>query len=568
MPHLSFIIIHFTLNTMRLPIIFAIDDDPQVLQAIQQDLRKQYRKKYRIMATSSAREALDSLPELKKRGEEVALFLSDQRMPDMTGVEFLIQARKWFPNAKRTLLTAYSDIDAAVRAINEVQLDYYIAKPWDPPEEKLYPVLDDLLGDWFSDYRPAFDGLKLVGYQFSSQSHELKDFLSGNLFPYQWLDIENDPQAQELIDLHGLSRTDLPVVVLDDGSILTQPTIAELGGKLGLQPKASQDLYDLAIIGAGPAGLAAAVYGGSEGLKTILVDKRAPGGQAGTSSRIENYLGFPNGLSGADLTRRAITQAQRFGVEFLAPQEVVSIKSQGQYKHIKMSDDSEVVARAIVLSTGVAYHKLENESLDKFTGAGVYYGAATTEAYAFKGKPVYIVGGGNSAGQGAMYLSRTASEVFICVRRPDLSETMSQYLIDQINRTPNITLLGCTEVVEGLGNEQLECLVLENMDSHERRTVKAAGLFIFIGTKPFTDWIEMNIIKDPKGFIATGRDLARYADFKQVWKHDREPYLLETCSAGIFAAGDVRAGAMNRVASAVGEGAMAVSFVHKYLAEF
>ncbi|WP_460968774.1 FAD-dependent oxidoreductase [Spirosoma migulaei] len=553
---------------MRLPIIFAIDDDPQVLQAIQQDLRKQYRKKYRIMATSSAREALDSLPELKKRGEEVALFLSDQRMPDMTGVEFLIQARKWFPNAKRTLLTAYSDIDAAVRAINEVQLDYYIAKPWDPPEEKLYPVLDDLLGDWFSDYRPAFDGLKLVGYQFSSQSHELKDFLSGNLFPYQWLDIENDPQAQELIDLHGLSRTDLPVVVLDDGSILTQPTIAELGGKLGLQPKASQDLYDLAIIGAGPAGLAAAVYGGSEGLKTILVDKRAPGGQAGTSSRIENYLGFPNGLSGADLTRRAITQAQRFGVEFLAPQEVVSIKSQGQYKHIKMSDDSEVVARAIVLSTGVAYHKLENESLDKFTGAGVYYGAATTEAYAFKGKPVYIVGGGNSAGQGAMYLSRTASEVFICVRRPDLSETMSQYLIDQINRTPNITLLGCTEVVEGLGNEQLECLVLENMDSHERRTVKAAGLFIFIGTKPFTDWIEMNIIKDPKGFIATGRDLARYADFKQVWKHDREPYLLETCSAGIFAAGDVRAGAMNRVASAVGEGAMAVSFVHKYLAEF
>ncbi|QDK82823.1 response regulator [Spirosoma sp. KCTC 42546] len=553
---------------MRLPIIFAIDDDPQVLQAIQQDLRKQYRKKYRIMATSSAREALDSLPELKKRGEEVALFLSDQRMPDMTGVEFLIQARKWFPNAKRTLLTAYSDTDAAVRAINEVQLDYYIAKPWDPPEEKLYPVLDDLLGDWFSDYRPAFDGLKLVGYQFSSQSHELKDFLSGNLFPYQWLDIENDPQAQELIDLHGLSRTDLPVVVLDDGSILTQPTIAELGGKLGLQPKASQDLYDLAIIGAGPAGLAAAVYGGSEGLKTILVDKRAPGGQAGTSSRIENYLGFPNGLSGADLTRRAITQAQRFGVEFLAPQEVVSIKSQGQYKHIKMSDDSEVVARAIVLSTGVAYHKLENESLDKFTGAGVYYGAATTEAYAFKGKPVYIVGGGNSAGQGAMYLSRTASEVFICVRRPDLSETMSQYLIDQINRTPNITLLGCTEVVEGLGNEQLECLVLENMDSHERRTVKAAGLFIFIGTKPFTDWIEMNIIKDPKGFIATGRDLARYADFKQVWKHDREPYLLETCSAGIFAAGDVRAGAMNRVASAVGEGAMAVSFVHKYLAEF
>jgi thioredoxin reductase (NADPH) len=552
---------------MRLPIIFSIDDDPQVLQAIQYDLRKQYRKKYRILSTSSAREALESLTELKKKGDEVALFLSDQRMPDMTGVEFLAQARKIFPNAKRALLTAYSDIDAAVRAINEVQLDYYIAKPWDPPEEKLYPVLDDLLGDWMSDYRPAFDGLKLVGYQFSPRSHDLKDFLAGNLFPYQWLDIENDPSAQQLLDLHGLSREDLPAIILEDGSILKQPTMGDLGSKLGLQPKASQSLYDLAIIGAGPAGLAAAVYGGSEGLRTILVDKRAPGGQAGTSSRIENYLGFPNGLSGADLTRRAITQAQRFGVEFLAPQEVVAIKSQGQYKHIAMSDGSEIIARSILLSTGVSYHKLENESLDKFTGAGVYYGAATTEAYAFKDKPVYIVGGGNSAGQGAMYLSRTASEVFICVRRADLAETMSQYLIDQIDQTPNITVLGCTEVVEALGNERMECLVLEDMNTKERRTVSAAGLFIFIGTKPFTDWIAMDIIKDARGFIATGRDLSRYADFKNVWKHDREPYLLETCSPGIFAAGDVRAGAMNRVASAVGEGAMAVSFVHKYLAE-
>ncbi len=552
---------------MKLPIIFSIDDDPQVLQAIQHDLRQQYRKKYRILCTGSAQEAFDALPELKKKGEEVALFLSDQRMPDVTGVEFLAKARKIFPNAKRVLLTAYADIDAAVRAINEVQLDYYIAKPWDPPEEKLYPVLDDLLSDWQSDYRPAFEGLTLVGYQFSPQSHELKDFLAGNLFPYQWIDVENDPRAQPLLDLHNLKTNELPAVVLGDGSVLKQPTLADVGEKLGLQPKASRSLYDLAIIGAGPAGLAAAVYGGSEGLKTVLIDKRAPGGQAGTSSRIENYLGFPNGLSGADLARRAITQAQRFGVEFLAPQEVVSIKSNGQYKHISMSDGSEVVTRAIVLSTGVSYHKLDNESLDKFTGAGVYYGAATTEAYAFKGKPVYIVGGGNSAGQGAMYLSRTASEVCICVRRPDLTETMSQYLIDQIKKTPNIKVLGCTEVVEGLGKEQLECLVLENMDSHERQTVKAAGLFIFIGTKPLTDWIEMDIIKDPKGFIATGRDLAKYADFKQVWRYDREPFSLETCSAGIFAAGDVRAGAMNRVASAVGEGAMAVSFVHKYLAE-
>ncbi|MFD2935967.1 FAD-dependent oxidoreductase [Spirosoma flavum] len=552
---------------MKLPIIFSIDDDPQVLQAIQHDLRQQYRKKYRILCTSSAREAIDSLPELKKKGEEVALFLSDQRMPDMSGVEFLKQARQFYPSAKRVLLTAYSDIDAAVRAINEVQLDYYIAKPWDPPEEQLYPVLDDLLSDWLADYRPAYEGLKLLGYQFSPRSHELKDFLAGNLFPYQWLDIESDSQAKDLLDLHGLSTNDLPAILLEDGTVLKQPSLADLAAKLGLQPKASEGLYDLAIIGAGPAGLAAAVYGGSEGLKTILIDKRAPGGQAGTSSRIENYLGFPNGLSGSDLTRRAITQAQRFGVEFLAPQEVISITSQGQYKHINLGSGSEVVARSIILSTGVSYHQLENESLQKFTGAGVYYGAATTEAFAFKGQPVYVVGGGNSAGQGAMYLSRTVSEVFICVRRPDLSESMSQYLIEQIEKTPNITVLGCTEVVEGLGKERLECLVLENMDTKERRTAEAAGLFIFIGTKPLTDWIEMDIIKDPKGFIATGRDLAKYADFKQVWRYPREPFALETCSAGIFAAGDVRAGAMNRVASAVGEGAMAVSFVHKYLAE-
>lgn len=552
---------------MRLPIIFSIDDDQQVLDSIKRDLRQQYRKEYRIMATTSAQEVLDSLPELKKKGEEVALFLSDQRMPEMAGVDFLKKAREVYPNAKRVLLTAYSDTDAAVRAINEVQLDYYIAKPWDPPEEKLYPVLAELFSDWQSRYRPGFDGLKLIGYQFSPLSHELKDFLAGNLFPYQWINVETDPEADKLLQLYELTKADLPAVLTGDGTVLKRPTIAELGEKVGLNPKASQSLYDLAIIGAGPAGLAAAVYGGSEGLRTIMIDKRGPGGQAGTSSRIENYLGFPNGLSGAELTRRAIAQAQRFGVEFLAPQEVVSIKSEGQYKRIKMADESEVIARAILLSTGVSYHKLENESLDKFTGAGVYYGAATTEAYAFKGQPVYIVGGGNSAGQGAMYLSRTASKVFICVRRADLSESMSQYLIDQIDNTPNITVLPFTEVIEGVGDQKLECLVLEDTKTKESRKVAAAGLFIFIGAKPYTDWIEMDILKDDKGFIATGRDLGRYAEYKKVWKQEREPYSLETCSPGIFAAGDVRAGAMARVASAVGEGSMAVSFVHKYLAE-
>lgn len=552
---------------MKLPIILAIDDDRAVLQAIQRDLRQQYRKNYKILATTSANEALDTLVELKKQNEEVALFLSDQRMPDMLGVDFLLKARKTYPNAKTVLLTAYSDIEAAIRAINDVQLDYYLNKPWDPPTEKLYPVLDELLNDWQSSYRPQFEGLKLLGYQFSPQTHDLKDFLAGNLFPYQWLDMETNPEARKLTDLHAIDPKELPVVLMEDGSILKQPSMQDVGKKLGLSPTATQSLYDLAIVGAGPAGLAAAVYAGSEGLRTILIDKRAPGGQAGTSSRIENYLGFPSGLSGAELTRRAITQATRFGVEFLAPQEVIAIKPKGQYKHVELSDGSEVVARSILLSTGVSYHQLDCPGLDKLTGAGVYYGAATTEAYAFKGKPVYVVGGGNSAGQGAMYLSRTASEVYILIRRPDLTATMSQYLIDQIENTPNIHVLPCTSVVEGLGESHLECLVLQDLNTHENRKVPASALFIFIGTKPYTDWIEVNIIKDTKGFIETGRDLAKYNDYKEFWKLERDPFLLETCSAGIFAAGDVRAGAMNRVASAVGEGAMAVSFVHKYLAE-
>ncbi|HEY0109578.1 MAG TPA: FAD-dependent oxidoreductase [Fibrella sp.] len=552
---------------MKLPILLAIDDDEQVLEALRRDLRAHYRKDYRILTTASANEALESLAELKKRGDTVALLLSDQKMPDMLGVDFLREARKIFPEAKKALLTAYSDIDAAVRAINEVQLDYYIAKPWDPPEEKLYPILDGLLSDWKLKYVPDYSGLRLIGYQFSPTSHHLKDFLAGNLFPYQWLNIEADERGKQLLDLHNLSSSNLPVVVFEDGSVLKQPSIQELGEKLGLSPKAEGNLYDLAIIGAGPAGLAAAVYGGSEGLRTILIDKRAPGGQAGTSSRIENYLGFPNGLSGSELTQRAISQAKKFKVEFLAPQEVNQIQSEGQYKRIKMADGSEVTARAILLSTGVSYRRLENESLDKFAGAGVYYGAATTEAYAFKGQPVYIVGGGNSAGQGAMYLSRTASEVFVCIHRTSLSETMSQYLIDQIERTPNIRLLPCCEIVEGKGGDKLESLVIEDLDTNEKREVAAAAVFIFIGAKPLTDWIEMDIIRDEKGFILTGRDLINHPRYREIWKQKREPFLLETCSAGIFAAGDVRAGAMARVASAVGEGSMAVSLVHKYLAD-
>jgi thioredoxin reductase (NADPH) len=463
---------------MRLPIILAIDDDEQVLEALRRDLRTQYRKDYRILTTTSAHEALASLEELKKKGETVALLLSDQKMPNMLGVEFLKQARTIFPAAKKVLVTAYSDTDAAIRAINEVQLDYYIQKPWDPPADKLYPTLDGLLADWKLSYVPDYEGLRLVGYQFSPRSHELKDFLAGNLFPYQWLNVETDDRARKLLDTHGLGTSELPVVVFDNGEVLRQPTIQQVGEKLGLTPKATGDLYDLAIIGAGPAGLAAAVYGGSEGLRTILIDKRAPGGQAGTSSRIENYLGFPNGLSGSELTQRAIAQARRFGVEFLAPQEVNEIRAEGQYKRIKMVDGSEVVTRAILLSTGVSYRTLENESLDKFTGAGVYYGAATTEAYAFKGQPVYVVGGGNSAGQGAMYLSRMASEVFICIRRPSLTETMSQYLIDQIEATPNITVLPCTEIEAGRGDDKLEAVTIKDLNTNETREAPAAAVFI------------------------------------------------------------------------------------------
>ena len=551
---------------MKKPILFATDDDPQVIRAIARDLRSQYRQDYRIMSTDSPQEGLAALEELKKKDEEVALFLTDQRMPDMLGVEFLEQAKRYYPNAKKVLLTAYSDTDAAIKAINDVQLDYYLMKPWDPPEEKLYPVLNDLLEDWQSHYIPDFQGIKLIGYQYSPKSHEIKDFLAGNLIPYQWLDIQKSEKACEMIALNKIAEKDLPAIFFEDGSFLVSPSIGQLANKIGMNLQAANQLYDVVIIGAGPSGLAAAVYGGSEGLKTLLVEKRAPGGQAGTSSRIENYLGFPNGLSGADLTRRAIAQAQRLGTEFLSPVEVVDIQIQDQYKILKLSDDSEIKTRSIVISTGVDYRKLEAAGVHNFTGAGVYYGAATTEANACQDKAIYIVGGGNSAGQAAMYLSNYAKNVYILVRKEDLSSSMSQYLIDQIDRTDNIAVMGGTEVVEACGEKFLEKLVLENIETNERTEVAAGGLFIFIGNRPFTDWLPAHILKDKKGFVETGRDLLRINTFKKQWKLEREPFILETSSPGIFAAGDVRAGAMNRVASAVGEGSMAIKLVHEYLA--
>jgi thioredoxin reductase (NADPH) len=552
---------------MKKPILFIVDDDAQVLRAVVHDLRQVYGKDYRLLSTSSATEALETLKALKNKNETVALFLSDQRMPEMLGVDFLQHARILFPEAKRVLLTAYSDTEAAIRAINDVQLDYYLMKPWDPPEEKLYPVLNDQLEEWSSKHVPVFQGIRIVGYQWSPRSHKIKDFLSGNLIPYQWLDVETQPVAKELIELNAIDHKDLPVVFFEDGSFVLNPELGVVGKRAGMQSKASKTMYDVAIIGAGPSGLAAAVYGASEGLATALIERRAPGGQAGTSSRIENYLGFPNGLSGAELSRRAIAQATRFGVEFLSPLEVMEIVLQENYKILKLSDGSTLNTRSVIITTGVDYRTLDAADVEKFTGAGIYYGAATTEAQACREKDVYIVGGGNSAGQAAMYLSSFAREVYIIIRKRDLSSTMSQYLIDQINATPNIHLLPETIVGQVYGRTQLEELCLENIVTGSRRQVKASALFIFIGARPVTDWIRLNIIKDDKGFIETGRDLLKYDNFKRSWKLQREPFLLETCSPGIFAAGDVRAGAMNRVASAVGEGSMAIKFVHEYLAE-
>jgi len=552
---------------MNLPIIFCIDDDAQVLRAITRDLKNKYREDYRILSTTIIQEGLDSLLELKNKSETIAMFISDQRMPEMEGVQFLEKAMKFFPDAKRVLLTAYSDTEAAIKAINTVQLDYYLVKPWDPPEEKLYPIVDGLLDDWQNTYQPDFKGIKVIGQQYSQKSHEIKDFLAGNLVPYQWHDILTSEEGKELLNLNKLSEKYLPVIFLENGSYLINPSIIEIADNIGLKPQLKEEVYDVVIIGAGPAGLAAGVYGASEGLKTLLIERHSPGGQAGTSSRIENYLGFPTGLSGAELSRRAMTQATRLGTEFLLALSVKSIDQKDGYKKIILENDKEINTRSVVITTGVDYRKLETTGVANFTGAGIYYGAAVTEAASCKDKEVYVVGGGNSAGQAAMYLSKFAKNVYILIRKEDLSSTMSAYLIDQIKETNNIFIKPKTEIYEAIGNEKLEKLVLNNIENGEKETKEADALYIFIGAKPFTEWIELNIIKDEKGFIETGRELKNYENFNKIWKQTRDPYLLETSCPGIFAAGDVRAGAMNRVASAVGEGSMAISFVHKYLAE-
>jgi thioredoxin reductase (NADPH) len=552
---------------MARPVILTIDDDPEVLQAIARDLRQQYGDRCRIVRADSGATPLETLQQLKLRNETVAIFLVDQRMPQISGVDFLERAIEHFPDAKRVLLTAYADTDAAIQAINSARLDYYLLKPWDPPEERLYPVLDDLLDDWFASFRPPFEGIRVVGNRWSPDSHQVKDFLARNQIPYEWLDIEQSKEGQQLVEYARCSRLQLPLVLFSDGSSLLQPKPLQLAERIGLQLQAGKPFYDLAIVGAGPAGLAAAVYGASEGLRTVTIEREAPGGQAGTSSRIENYLGFPVGLSGGDLARRAVTQARRFGVEILTPQEVTGIRLQDPYRTLILADGSEINCHSLILALGVSWRRLQIPGIDRLTGAGVYYGAAQTEAFACKDEEVYIVGGANSAGQAAMYFSKYARKVIMLVRGESLTKSMSQYLIDQIEATPNIEVRVYSSVVEVKGETNLEAIAIANSITGETEIVSAKYLFIFIGAQPLTEWLDGIVDRDDKGFILTGADLQAENRHPQGWKLDRDPFLLETNIPGIFAVGDVRHNSIKRVASGVGEGSICVQFVHRYLAK-
>jgi thioredoxin reductase (NADPH) len=550
---------------MPTPAIMILDDEPQVLNAVERDLRQHYRGEYRIVKSTNGQEALEALKKLKERNTPVALFLVDQRMPKMSGTEFLADAAKLYPQARKVLLTAYADTQAAIASINDIGLDYYLMKPWDPPEQNLYPVLDDLLSDWIASVPLPYDGIRVAGTLWSANSHTVKDFLAKNQIPYQWLDIELDTEARNLVESVNDGQHRLPIVFFPDGNSLIDPSIQDIAEKIGLQTKAEKPFYDLIIVGAGPAGLAAAVYGGSEGLATVMIEKEATGGQAGTSSRIENYLGFPQGLSGADLARRATTQALRFGVELLRPQEAVKVRVDDPYRYLILADGSEISGRAILIATGVNVRRLEALGVDKLTGAGIYYGAALTEAAYYRDQDVYVIGGANSAGQGAMFFSRYARKVTMLIRSSNLEAGMSQYLVDQIANTSNIDVVLRTEVVEAIGENRLERIKVSNLDSKEIETFSAAAMFIFIGAVPPTDLVSGLVERDRAGFIVTGSDLMVDGKHPKGWKLKRDPFLLETSVPGIFAAGDVRHSSMKRVASAVGEGAVAVALVHQYL---
>jgi thioredoxin reductase (NADPH) len=550
---------------MAKPIIMTVDDEPQVLNAIARDLQEHYQSDYRIVKASSGDDALEAVQEFKRRNDPIALFLVDQRMPSMSGVEFLEEAIKHYPEAKRALLTAYADTDAAIASINALGLDYYLMKPWDPPKENLYPVLDDLLSDWLATAPVRYDGIRVAGTLWSASSHNVKDFLARSQIPYQWLDIERDSQAKELVEAISEGQPQLPTLFFPDGSVMEDPDLRSLADKVGLTTQAQQPFYDLIIIGAGPAGLGAAVSAASEGLRTVVIEKGVAGGQAGTSARIENYLGFPQGVSGADLTRRATTQALRLGAEILTAQEVTAVRVEDPYRIVTLKDGSKLSCHALVIATGIEVREFDVPGAEPLVGASVYYGAATSEAAHYKDGKVFVIGGANSAGQGAMFLSRFARQVTMLVRRSTVRGSMSQYLIDQIAQTENIEVLVNTKVNSVAGEDHLETITFENSTTGETETVPADAIFVFIGAIPHTDIVAGIVERDEHGFIITGQDLMREGRRPKNWKPRRDPSLLETSVPGIFAAGDVRQGSIRRVASAVGQGGVVVNLVHNYL---
>lgn len=550
---------------MALPVVMVIDDDAAVLNAVERDIRAKFGREYRVVKANSGAAALDFLKQLEQRNEVVALFLSDQRMPQMTGIQFLEQARGIFPEAKKVLLTAYADTEVAISSINTLQLDYYLMKPWDPPEDHLYPVLTDLLEDWRAGVRLPFEGLRVAGTLWSPRSHEVKDFLARHQIAYQWMDVEKDPKARALVEAQSGGTTKLPIVFFPDGSKLIDPELRELAEKAGMQTKVSMPFYDLVIIGAGPAGLAAAVYAGSNGIKVLMIESQAPGGQAGNSPKIENYLGFPSGISGMDLARRAVTQAKRFGTEIVSTQSVRAIRVQDPYRVTVLADGTEVTSKAVLIATGAAFRRLQVPGIDAFLGAGVYYGAAYTEAMNYKDQPVIVVGGANSAGQGAMYLSRFASKVTQLVRGAS-GVTMSRYLIDAEEANPKIERMLHTEIVEINGKPgNIESVVVINNNTQEKTTLPAAAVFVFIGAMPQSEFVKDLVLRDEKGFVLTGADLIKDGKRPAGWPLDRDPMILETSVPGIFAAGDVRLGTTHRVATATGEGGIAVGAIEGYL---
>jgi thioredoxin reductase (NADPH) len=549
-------------NAQRRPAILAVDDEPAVLAAVARDLRRGFGERYRIVRATSGGEALDLLKEMRTRGDQVALLIADQRMPGMPGTDYLVEARKLVPDAKRVLLTAYADTEAAIAAINDVALDYYLLKPWDPPEEELFPVVEDLLTTWESGAALEAGGVRVIGHRFSKDSHDLRDFLARNRVPARWLDVERDGEARELLAVAGVPLDRMPVALLEDGSVLERPTVLELAERLGVASRPTQDHYDLVIVGGGPAGLAAAVYGASEGLRTVMVEREAPGGQAGQSSRIENYLGFPAGLSGSDLARRATDQARRLGAELLTIQDAVALRAEGAGRLVDLSGGGTLSANCVLVASGVSYRQLDAPGFAERTGAGIYYGAALTEARACSDQHVVIIGGANSAGQAAVYFGGYASRVTMLVRGPDLERSMSHYLIEQIAALPNVEVrTGSSAIAADGEGDRLERLTVRGPDGEES-VLDADACFVFIGALPLTDWLDGVVARDERGFILAGPD-AQAAG----WPLKRDPYLLETTVPGVFVAGDVRARSIKRVASAVGEGSMAVSLIHQYLVD-